>query len=138
MQVADAFPSKFLKASDLQGKTVIATITLVEYELIGKDSKEGKKFILSFQGKEKKMVVNKTNAQTIAKLYGDDTDAWIGKAIKLLSREVEFQGDVVLALRVSLEKPGQKTPEPKTDPHRSEESDRFDANPMDETDSVPF
>ncbi len=51
------------------------------------------------------MVCNKTNANTITKLYGDDTDAWIGKPITLCAREVEFQGEMVLAIRVSLKAP---------------------------------
>ena|SRR5688572_13928518 len=105
MRVSDAFPSNFLKAEDLQGKSVVVVINEIEFDTIGKDSKEGKKLILSFKGKDKKMVCNKTNAKTLEKLYGDDTDDWIGQPIKLVSREVEFQGDVVWALRVSLEKP---------------------------------
>lgn len=110
MKLSDAFPSNFLKAEDLDGKSVVVVISGVEFDTIGKDSKEGKKLILSFRGKEKKMVVNKTNAKTIEKLYGDDTDGWIGKTIKLVTREVEFQGDVVWALRVSLEKPAGVAP----------------------------
>lgn len=120
MKLSDAFPSNFLKADDLNGKSVVVTISEVEFDQIGKDNKEGKKLILSFRGKDKKMVVNKTNAKTIEKLYGDDTDGWIGKPIKLVSREVEFQGDTVWALRVSLEKPSTSPasapePEPEED-----------------------
>jgi hypothetical protein len=116
MKLSDAFPSNFLKAEDLQGKSVVVVINEIEFDTIGKDSKEGKKLILSFKGKEKKMVCNKTNAKTLEKLYGDDTDDWIGRPIKLVSREVEFQGDVVWALRVSLEKPSLSTPSPANAP----------------------
>lgn len=104
MKLSEAFPSNFLKADDLNGKSVVVTISEIEFDKIGKEDKT-KKIILSFRGKDKKMAVNKTNATTISKLYGDDTDGWIGKPIKLVSREVEFQGETVWALRVSLEKP---------------------------------
>jgi hypothetical protein len=122
MKLADAFPSNFLKAEDLQGKSVVVVINEIEFDTIGKDSKEGKKLILSFKGKDKKMVCNKTNAKTLEKLYGDDTDDWIGRPIKLVSREVEFQGDVVWALRVSLEKPT-LGPAPATAPEPEEDLD---------------
>lgn len=110
MKLSDAFPSNFLKAEDLNNKSVVVVISEVEFDKIGKDSTESKKLILSFKGKEKKMVINKTNAKTLEKLYGDDTDLWIGKPIKIVTREVEFQGDVVWALRVSLEKPAGPSP----------------------------
>lgn len=105
MKLSEAFPSNFLKADDLQGRDVTVTIQDVEFDVIGKDNNEGKKLILSFSGKEKKMVCNKTNATTIAQLYGDDTDHWIGQRIIVGPREVEYQGKMTWALRVSLRKP---------------------------------
>lgn len=122
MKLSDAFPSNFLKAEDLNNKSVVVVISEVEFDKIGKDSTESKKLILSFKGKEKKMVINKTNAKTLEKLYGDDTDLWIGKPIKIVTREVEFQGDVVWALRVSLEKPVGTSPAaaPEVEPEAEE------------------
>ena len=108
MKVGDAFPSNFLKASDLEGKDVTVTIEEVTLETIDKDEKESK-LLIAFKGKTKKLVCNKTNAKVIEKLYGDDTDGWIGKKITLTPREVEFQGDTVWAIRVSLKKPAEFT-----------------------------
>jgi hypothetical protein len=39
--------------------------------------------VVYFQGKQKGLVTNKTNANNIAALYGDDTDDWIGQKIML-------------------------------------------------------
>ncbi len=64
-----------------------------------------------FRGKQKRLVLNKTNAKTIAGLYGDDTEGWIGKRITLVVREVEFEGSIVLAIRVSGRIPQPKPPE---------------------------
>lgn len=110
MNINEAFPSAFLKADDLKGRDVTVTIDEVELDFIGKDRSEGKKVILTFRGKDKKMVANKTNCKTIAKLHGDDTDGWIGKQITVGPREVEFQGEMTWALRVSLKKPGSTAP----------------------------
>lgn len=107
MKLSQAFPSNFLKADDLGGQTPVVTISEVTLEEIGQGRDKEQKLIIAFQGKSKKMVCNKTNASTIAKLHGDDTDLWIGQRITLLAREVEFQGEMVLGLRVSLQKPGQ-------------------------------
>jgi len=106
MNLNEAFPSAFLKAQDLNNKSVTVEIASVELTELGQGRDKETKLLVSFRGKEKKLVCNKTNASTIAKLYGDDTDGWIGNKITLQPREVEFQGDMVLAIRVSLMKPG--------------------------------
>lgn len=124
MKLSEAFPSNFLKAEDLKGAAVTVTINNVEFEKIGKGD-EDKKLILSFQGKAKKLVCNKTNSKTIAKvLDSDDTDDWIGKKITLRPAEVEFQGEMIWSIRVSLQAPGTSTPPLK----RVEPSDNDGAN----------
>ncbi len=105
MNISDAFPSNYLKAADLQGRNVTVTIAGATIEEIGQGQKKDRKLVLSFFGKEKALVCNKTNASTIEKLYGSDTDAWIGQPIILCAREVEFQGEMVMAIRVSLQRP---------------------------------
>jgi hypothetical protein len=110
MRISDAFPSDYLKASDLNDRSVTVIISKVELVELGKGRDKENKMLISFAGKQKQLVCNKTNANTIAKLYGDDTDGWIGKAITIEPREVEFQGDMVLAIRVSLKKPGMGAP----------------------------
>lgn len=106
MKVSEAFPSSFLKAEDLNGKSVTLAIAGADMETLGQGAKKDTRLVLSFRGTDKKLVVNKTNANTIAKLYGDDTDGWIGQRITIMPREVEFQGNMVWAIRVSLQKPG--------------------------------
>jgi hypothetical protein len=146
MNISEAFPSNFLKASDLQGRPVVVTIDSAEVEEIGQGRDKEKKLVIGFHGKEKKLICNKTNASTIAKLYGDDTDAWLGQKITLTSREVEFGGEMVLAIRVSLQKPGlaapaakpapkpvTKAPEPEPQPEAPPEGWGEEGDP-----SVPF
>ena len=97
MNINDAYPSKYLKAADLQGRSVVVTIERVDIDKMT----DGKtKPVVYFHHKEKGLVLNKTNSKKIAATYGDDTDYWSGGKIELYPCEVEFQGDTVDAIRV--------------------------------------
>ena len=96
MKGSDIFPSKYIKADDLNGRDVLVIINDTTIEKIGDESK----LILYFKNKEKGMVCNKTNYNRIAYLYGDETDDWSGKEIVLTSEFVEFQGKTVKGLRI--------------------------------------
>ncbi len=97
MNINGAFPSNYLKAADLQGRRVAISISHVAIEDIGDDHKP----VLYFIGKEKGMVLNKTNANMITEITGtDETDHWKGKAIVLYVAKVDFQGKRVDGIRV--------------------------------------
>jgi hypothetical protein len=103
MKMSEAFPSKFLKAADLQGRAL--TVTIERVEMDDPSGKEGKgdepmKPIVYFQGKQKGLVLNKTNAGTIAHHYSDESDAWVGKALELYPDTTMYQGQMVPCLRV--------------------------------------
>ena len=126
MNINEAFPSKYLKADVdiLPDVPVHLTITGVEIENVGSASKQETKPVLSFKETKKGLVLNKTNATTISKLYGPDTDAWTGKRITLLWKEVEFQGEMTPGIRVSLRAPAAapaSNGKPKTDRQRYDE-----------------
>lgn len=125
MQISEAFPSKYLKASDLQGRNVMVKMSHAAFEEIGGD----KKLILYFQGKEKGMVLNKTNANNISDIYGDDTDDWAGEPIVLVEAMVDFQGKTVPAIRVR--KPTAKDVAGKAAPARQPVAAEMD-------DEIPF
>ncbi len=96
MNIDAAFPSKYLKAHDLLGKTVRLKIAGITVEKLGEDLRP----IISFSGTDKTLVVNKTNANRISAVYGRETDDWIGKDIEVYPDQVEFQGRMVEAIRV--------------------------------------
>jgi hypothetical protein len=98
MRITDAFPSDYLKAADLQGHEITVTMSNVKIETVGKD--RDLLPVLYFQGKEKGLVLNKTNGRTIAALYGDEMDDWGGGEIVLYEEMVEFQGKRGPAIRV--------------------------------------
>ncbi len=99
MDINQAFPSNYLKASDLKGTQPVVTIDRVEFEPVGREKEM--KPILYFVGKEKGIVLNKTNAKTVANLAGSpNTEDWAGFAIKLYATHVEFAGEQVEAIRI--------------------------------------
>lgn len=100
MKISNAFPSKYLAASDLQGQRFTLTITRVEMENVsGQDNPEHKP-VIYFQGAQKGMVLNKTNAMNVTILYGDETDAWVGKQVELYVTQVPFGDKIVPAIRI--------------------------------------
>lgn len=55
---------------------------------------------LFFEGMEKGMICNVTNLKTLAALYGDQYEAWVGKPILIEVKEVKAFGDLHKALRI--------------------------------------
>jgi hypothetical protein len=95
MRISGAFPSEFLKAADLQGRQVTVKISRVEMKDIGDEAKP----VLYFEGRDKGLALNKTNASTIAAAYGDETDEWPGEEIVLYETTVELKGRLVQGIR---------------------------------------
>lgn len=106
--VNSMFPSKWLRASDLQGTEIVVTIRSLTMEEVeqGKEAQP----VLHFEGKDKGMVLNKTNAMNISTIYGPETDGWIGKPIQLYTTFVDFQGRSVEAIRVKPVQPVSLSP----------------------------
>ena len=105
MDISTLYPSRYLSAGDLQGGPVRVTIEAVSQETVGQGADAKMKPILRFAGKQKLLVLNKTNALSIAAQHGNDTIAWIGKQIVLKPTTVPFQGRLVPAVRVDAHTP---------------------------------
>lgn len=97
MNINTAFPSKYLKTGDLQGRRATLTVDYVEAQTIGNDQR----LVVFFAGKQKGLVLNKTNAVMIQEIAGtDETDNWRGVKIVIYPAKVDFQGRRVDAIRV--------------------------------------
>ena len=141
MDIRKAFPSKYVKASDLNGKQVRLTILGIKFERMQQGDDQTKP-VLYFDGTDKGFVLNKTNGDRIAAVYGWETDSWRGKQIILYPTEVDFQGKSVEAIRVKLpaaQAPplGAKPPEPTPAPAFGEEEPSDPGVTLDD-DEVPF
>jgi hypothetical protein len=125
MKVSEAFPSKFISAADLQDRNHRLVMKHVEMDKIGDDRKP----ILYFRGKEKGLVLNKTNANSIASAYGDDMDDWMGKEIILFPTMTDYQGKQVEAVRVRAPQP-KDGPSPSAQQRQPAQSDDFHDDPI--------
>ena len=124
MKLSSAFPSKYLKAADLQGRRLKVTIESADMETIQGDGGKEDKLVVRFIGKDKGLVCNVTNANMIAEVLGtEETDDWINQSIVLYEAKVEYQGKRVPAIRVA-EVPGSRPPPPPA----SDDSDSDDVS----------
>lgn len=134
--IQDAFPSKFLKASDLQGTEPIVTIDHVAFEPVGRDKEM--KAVLYFRGKEKGLVLNKTNANKITQLIGSGiTEEWEGQRVKLYATETQFGGDTVDCIRIKAAVQGTPAARRPVAPLPPPVEDDDLSGPVD-VDSIPF
>ena len=93
VSVNDSYAGNHLKCADLKGKDVTLTIASVAMEKVGDDHK----LVAYFRGTEKDLVLNKTNANCIAQMYGDETDRWLGMPVTVIPTQTEFGGKTIPA-----------------------------------------
>lgn len=117
MDIRLLFPNKYISAADLieamrkTGKDGVAlTISRLAVEDLKTNRGTERKPVIHFvemekrkregKGEEKMFVVNKTNAKSIAKMYGTETNNWVGKKIVLFPSQCEAFGEQVDCIRV--------------------------------------
>jgi hypothetical protein len=99
MNIDTAFPSRWLKALDIKGKRIPVTLANVAEEEVG----DGVKPVLYFEGKEKGLVLNKTNAEILKDAYGPETDDWAGQKAILGTHKVRGRdGNLVDGITVAV------------------------------------
>ena len=121
----------FIYAFDLNGKDVTVKIArVVGGELTGPGGRKSKKPVIHFEGKEKGLALNSTNCKTIAALYGNYTEKWVGRSITLYGTTTQMGGETVECIRIRPQIPrgtGQRKAaavvESEPEPNESEVSD---------------
>lgn len=130
MKMSQVFPTRFLTASDLGGKSYTLTIREVKMEeMQSHDSKTVIKPVCWFSNAQKGFVLNVTNARTIVALYGDESDDWKGKRITIFATRVKAFGKLEDAIRVKEEVPAEPMPTAKA-AHIEEASDLDDLDDL--------
>jgi len=111
MKLQDLFPSKYLRAADLQGGPRTVIIDYVTHDDFKDDGVNVRKTVLHFRGGgTAPVVVNKTNWRMLVALTGaDDDENWAGHRIELRSEKVNAPGGkIVDSIRV------REAPQPKS------------------------
>jgi hypothetical protein len=129
---ADVFPSKYLKAEDLKGHSVVLKIATSSLEKLKNGSGgEQRKVVLTFLKTEKQLPLNATNFDSVMDITGeDDSDNWVGHKIELYPTQTTMQGKSVDCIRIRAPgaAPARAAPVPALAP----------AVPADMDDEIPF
>lgn len=102
-----AFPSDFLSWADLKGQPRTVTIETLTKEVLERKGKKRSgdkpKLVATLVGKQKKFVINRTNAERIAGVLGNQALAWVGHKIVIQPDTCQFGRDTVNCTRVNVE-----------------------------------
>ena len=103
-----------LRAEDLKGR--MFNLTIEDFDVVefpaNDNGKAETKVVLSFNGAAKTLVVNKTNAESIANVYGKELEDWPGKPVTLFATQTSFGGKMVPCIRVTIpQQPPQDAPQ---------------------------
>lgn len=119
-------PNDYLAAIEFKGRDVTLTIKAVAHEeLTMAGGKKDTKPVLSFNETKKRFICNKTNASSIASMYGKQALEWIGKRVTLYPTTTAVGKKQEDCIRVRERVPDAKT-KPTTDlqeptPHQPDE-----------------
>jgi hypothetical protein len=97
------YDKDYLGSWDLDGKDATLVIQkVVGGELTANGGRKSKKPLVYFEGTKtgKALVLNATNGKTIAAMYGNDTDEWVGKKITIYPTVTQFGAETVECIRV--------------------------------------
>ncbi len=96
MRISDVFAKNYLRAEDFDTDGRVLIITSVEMETVGREQK----LVAYLKDEDKALPLNKTNAESIGELYGDDTDDWANCAILVRQEMTQFENKRVPCMRV--------------------------------------
>jgi hypothetical protein len=103
MRANEAFPSKYLKSADVKDRPLVAVISHITQEKVGKGQDAEEKHVLHFEN-GKPMVLNRTNWDVLEEAFGDSDD-WAGHKVKIKCARTQFQGKTVDGIRLDPIKP---------------------------------
>lgn len=98
-KVSDMIQSKFLRKEDFDEDRVMTIRGVKLEDMPGDDGQQ--KWVLYFREEAKGMALNVTTIRVLEKAFGDDSDQWVGKKVKVyVDPNVSFGGRVVGGLRL--------------------------------------
>lgn len=98
-KVSDMIVSKFLRKEDFDEDRIMTIRGVKLEDMPGDDGQQ--KWVLYFREEAKGMALNVTTIRVLEKAFGDDSDQWVGKKVKVyVDPNVSFGGRVVGGLRL--------------------------------------
>ena len=122
----DVFPSKYLKAADLNGAPLAVTIVSAPLETLkNPEGKEQTKTVLYLRGTKKLLPLNVTNWDAVADVTGEDDSAdWAGHDIELYPAKTQMGGKTVDCIRIRAPEQPKPPSEAEATGSRDEASDK--------------
>jgi len=105
VKISDAFPSRYLKASDLPHPVTVHIDQVKMEDVDGSGHPDNFKPCLYFRDKSKGMVLNKTNAFLLKSVLGNETEEWYGQTVSIYVDQTQYQGRMVPCLRLRIPEP---------------------------------
>ena len=96
MNVNEMHSSKYLKADTME-KPLTLTIDRIKREEMS-DGKD--KWVMYFLEIKEGLVLNVTNTNTLAEMFGSETDDWDRQKIELFPTKVQYGKDMVPGIRI--------------------------------------
>ena len=123
MKTSDMIQSKYLKKDDFSQPTVM-TIKGCTMEDVGQGDT---RWILWMHERQKGLVLNVTKIRQLEASYGQDTDYWLGKKVKLShDPTVMYAGKIVGGIKlVTSNAPAAPTPPPPAAEHEFDDEVPF-------------
>jgi hypothetical protein len=126
----DLYGSNYLAATDLK-KPITTVIEQVEQEDFARQGEKKKmKAVLYLRGLKKPVIVNKTNALTLATAFGKDFDEWIDQRVEIKAEPTTFAGKPTKGIRLypanGKDAPALKSPKSKKTPSEDPNDDLDD------------
>ncbi len=100
MNVHEMYRSDYMRSDSFNGQAFCFTITDCSAEKAEGDER----LVLAFFEVSSLMILDRTNTNMLAELYGPETSEWIGKVIKLAPSTTLFLGQVVKYVRICHER----------------------------------
>ena len=96
----DIYGGKYLSAANTPNDRILTVkaVTIEAFEKTGEKTR--RKAALWFDDEERALILNTTNAGTMASTFGKDFSAWVGREIEVRNEPVFFAGKMVPSLRV--------------------------------------
>lgn len=97
-KVSSIYSSPWLRADDLAGRSARVTIAHAGEEAIRQaDGSTQARIVVDFVGKQKRLILNATQARSLLSIGGDDTDDWRGVEV-ILSPVPSANGKATIAV----------------------------------------
>lgn len=98
---SEMYPGRFLKADMLKGKKVTVTLTeIVGESLVGENNKAKDEWVVKIKERPLELVLNKTNATCLYRMFGSDPHGWLGKRITIYPTTTKFGRETLDCIRI--------------------------------------